>query len=121
MAGCSYSVPGVPKGDEADDLRTLERLVDDLARYAAEGGPTAVELAAAPVIRRPQLISDPVAFRLAGLVTGHPLVAAGPAVSSRLYAIDLNRTWIRSYSRLWRVEGWPADGPTHSTSGWVRH
>ncbi len=121
MVRYPYSVPGVSKGDEADDLRTLERLVEDLARYAASGGPTAAELAAAPVISGPQLVSDPVAIRLAGLVIGHPRVAAGPAVSSRLYAIDLNRTWVRSYSRLWRVEGWSADGPNHSTSGWARH
>ncbi|MCE7028096.1 DUF6634 family protein [Jiella avicenniae] len=100
-----YQAPGILLGAEAEDRRTLQNLVDDLHRYAAERGPTPEELAAAPLISDVVLVADPVAVRLAGIVTGHPLVGPGRAVTSRIYAIDPQARWVRSYSRLWRVDG----------------
>ncbi|MEX6505878.1 DUF6634 family protein [Jiella sp. M17.18] len=97
-------MPGIVPGGEAADRRTLETLVHDLRRYAAEGGPTPAELAAAPLISEPLLVADPVAIRLAGVVTGHPRVGPGPAMTSQIYAVDPCSRWVRSYSRLWRVD-----------------
>ncbi|NDW07474.1 DUF6634 family protein [Jiella pacifica] len=99
-----YHAPGISFGGEADDRRTLQSLIDDLRRYA-EGGPTSAELAAAPLISDAVFVVDPVAIRLAGIVTGHPRVGPGAAVTSRIYAIDRRSRWVRTYSRLWRVDG----------------
>ena len=100
-----YDAPGIPGGSELQDIRTLGRLVADLARYAGGGGPTPEGLSAGPLIAKPSAIVDASAWRLAGLVCGHPNVGPGPAMTSRIYAIDPGRHWARRYSRLWRIAG----------------
>ncbi|MEX6509049.1 DUF6634 family protein [Jiella sp. M17.18] len=105
-----YDAPGIPSGGQSDDIRTLEQLVADLKRYAGEDGPTPEELAAAPVIAGVSVVVDTSAWRLGGLVSGHPTVGPGLAMTSRIYAIDPERRWCRSYSRLWRIAEAPPVG-----------
>lgn len=104
MGRSPYILPGVPAGSEAADIDKLERLAEDLRRYALDGGPSAAELREAPLILAPQAVPDVLAYRLAGDVIGHPRVGPGPAVTSRIYAIDQYGRWARSHSRLWRID-----------------
>jgi hypothetical protein len=104
MKSFPYISPGVPAGGEAADIARLERLPEDLRRYARDGGPAATELLEAPLILAPQTVPDLSCFRLAGEVVGHPRVGPGPATTSRIYAVDRHGRWARSYSRLWRID-----------------
>ena len=105
MTSFPYDAPGIPLGAEHDDIQTLKELAEDLRRYAETGGPSAAELAAAPLIAPAAIIPDATAFRLVGDVSGHPRVGPGQAATSRIYAIDRHGMWMRSYSRLWRLTG----------------
>lgn len=70
---------------------------------AAETGPTAKDLAAAPVLDlwRPLVTLD-AASVLWGYVTGYPRIVSGPVVTSVLLAIDRVAGWARTLSR-WYV------------------
>ncbi|WP_420844857.1 DUF6634 family protein [Jiella avicenniae] len=109
-----YEAPGIALGGENADIETLKELAEDLRRYAETGGPSAAELAAAPLIAPAAIIPDATAFRLVGDVSGHPRIGPGQAATSRIYAIDRHGTWVRSYSRLWRLA---AELPGHSDGG----
>ena len=98
-----FFVPGVPPGTELRDLETLETLVADLRAYADGRMPSASDLRVAPLISHWHPVRDRSSCRLAGEITGHPLVGPGPGISSRIYAVDREHRWIRSYSRLWRL------------------
>ena len=104
MKRIPYIAPGIPAGGEAADIARLERLADDLRRYARDGGPAATELLEAPLILAPQTVPDLSCYRLAGEVVGHPRVGPGSAMTSRIYAVDRHGGWARSYSRLWRID-----------------
>ena len=101
MSRRPYLAPGIPPGAERDDVRDLESLAADLDRYRQGSGPSSEELAAAPRIDDAVLIPDLTAWRLSGRVSCHPRIADGIAATSRIYAMDLHGTWVRTYSRLW--------------------
>lgn len=98
-----YIIPGAVSGRELDDLATLEKLVADLAIYARGDGPSAAELARAPMLTDWIAVRDTTNVRLLGQVTGHPRIGPGPGMSSQVYAVDRERRWARTYSRLWRL------------------
>lgn len=102
-----YFIPGARRGNELDDLATLEQLVADLASYARGDGPSEKDLARAPLMRDWVTVRDHAAFRFRGEVSGHPRIGPGPGVTSRLCAVDTEQRWVRTYSRLWRL------GPRH--------
>ena len=95
-----YLVPLASDGDQRKDLNTLGRLVADLDRYAAGDVPTDAELAVAPVIERWTTVIDLTSLRLHGSILGHPHLGACDGATSRAYAVDRERRWIRTYSRL---------------------
>lgn len=95
--------PGIPPGGEAAHVDRLQDLVDSIRRYGAGWGPTAAELAAAPVIAEWTKVPDLSAMRLLGTVSGHPLIGPGAGLTSQVVAIDLTAGWMRSGTRLWRL------------------
>ncbi|MCF1742051.1 DUF6634 family protein [Paradevosia shaoguanensis] len=67
--------------------------------------PTQAELAAAPVLSNWVLAEEPGnLFRLAGMVSGHPLLADGWCTTSIVLVMDPDRNWARTVSRLYRLE-----------------
>ena len=90
-------------GDAAHSLAKARQLVDDLADLAKNGGPTTEQLAAAPLLSpwRGTTRSSPA---LTGLVFGHPRLADNrPALTTELFAIDIDAGWARSWSRFYRL------------------
>lgn len=96
--------------DPAKEINRLRRLADDLEGIVAGTAPSTADLAHAPVLDRYRITvrQDPC---LAGIGGGHPTLASGPIVTSALYAISLRRSWVRTYSRFYRLgepdTGWP--------------
>ena len=90
-----------PHGSMADAL-AMHRLARDLERIACGQGPSADDLARAPVLRDWKLgwVPAPV---LVGTLAGHPDVQAGLALTSQLYALDAEHSlWARTKNR-WYV------------------
>lgn len=85
-----------------DDHDWLDRLMAAIA--AAEAGPTADNLAAAPVIDlwRP-LVSPTGVVVLCGFVAGHPRLGNALTRTSVLVAIDLGAGHARTASRWYRL------------------
>ena len=96
--------------DPRHTIAQARAVADDLERLLAGAGPTAADLARAPVIDlwRPALRP---AFALIGVVRGHPTVAAGhTALTSDIVAFDPDGlAWARSWGRLYAL-GRPLDG-----------
>ncbi|MFC3629006.1 DUF6634 family protein [Paracoccus angustae] len=71
---------------------------------AAETGPSPEDLAAAPALYswRPLMTLDATPV-LWGQVNGHPRLAPGPIVTSRLIALDRVAGWARTLSRWYRL------------------
>jgi len=76
------------------------------ARHIQQGHlPTEADLAAAPVLSNWVLADEPGnLFRLAGMVSGHPLLADGWCTTSIVLVMDPHRKWARTVSRLYRLE-----------------
>ena len=92
----------------ADIIERARRLADDIERLAANGAPTAADLARAPVIDvyRP---AQRAMGALIGVVTGHPTVRdRHVALTTELFAIDCDAGWARSWSRFYAL-GRPID------------
>ncbi len=87
----------------ADIIERARRLADEIERLAADGAPTAADLARAPVLDlyRP---AQRTAAALIGVVTGHPTVRdRHVALTTEIFAIDPERSWARSWSRLYAL------------------
>ena len=104
----SILIPGAG-GQAIDELvdRVLA-LGHDLDRYRNGIMPTAEELAEAPRIDFYRPVLDTSAFRYAGITSRHPLIDGGLGMTSQVYAIAEDRTWVRTLSRVWRL-GRPAN------------
>jgi hypothetical protein len=87
---------------------TLRRLADDMDRIRAGTGPTAEELAKAPLIVDWRFVLTPVGLSLAGFVAGHPLLGTRPARTSQLWVADGGGRWVRTLSRYYKL-GIPAN------------
>ena len=76
------------------------------ARLLQQGHlPSEADLAAAPVLSNWVLAEEPEnLFRLAGMVSGHPLLADGWCTTSIVLVMDPDRNWVRTVSRLYRLE-----------------
>lgn len=98
-----YYMPGIRHGLEHVALDNLEALTRDLRRFQVEGGPTADELAVAPLLSHWAAVPGTGVLRLVGVVTGHPHVGPGPGTTSPVHAIDRAHAWMRSSNRLWRL------------------
>ncbi|MFE3836048.1 DUF6634 family protein [Pseudogemmobacter sonorensis] len=87
---------------DAEDRGRLDRILAVIA--ATEVGPTATDLADAPVLDlwRP-VISRYGAVGLWGEVTGHPVLGNDAIVTSRLIALDAEAGWARTASRWYRL------------------
>jgi hypothetical protein len=75
------------------------------ARLIQQGHlPTEADLTAAPVLSNWVLAEEPEnLFRLAGMVSGHPLLADGWCTTSIVLVMDPHRKWARTVSRLYRL------------------
>jgi hypothetical protein len=82
---------------------TLRRLADDMDRIRAGTGPTAEELANAPLIVDWRCVLTPVGLSLAGFVAGHPLLGNRPARTSQLWVADAGACWVRTLSRYYKL------------------
>lgn len=82
----------------------LRELADDLDRIAAGAGPTAVELAEAPVLFdwEPKLTAthEPA---IRGVVLGHPAIPDGEVLRAEILAIDPDLSWIRTWTGFFRL------------------
>lgn len=74
-----------------------------LALDAAEAGPDAATLAAAPVLTRWQAILLTPNLCLAGEVTGHPLLEVDFITTSPLIVLAEDLGWARTLSRFYRL------------------
>ncbi|WP_152048508.1 DUF6634 family protein [Aureimonas psammosilenae] len=103
MSTFPYDVPGIPPCFETRDLECLERLLADLRTYAAGQGPSSDDLEAAPLVDAWITVPDRTSIPIGGMVSSHPILPDRAAVTSRVFAMDHERRWIRTYSRLWRL------------------
>ena len=84
-------------------VRRATDLAEDLSRLAAGEGPTAADLAAAPIIRR-WLFGPVVETCLIGEISGHPTIGElRPGRTTSLFAIDEDAGWARTWSRWYRL------------------
>lgn len=84
------------------EIQRLERLLKDLKAIQAGSGPSADELAEAPVFDQYVILRRPVPC-LAGEVLGHPRLPGGPTISSDLWVIDPEAGWARTLSRYYTL------------------
>jgi hypothetical protein len=82
---------------------TPRRLADDMDRIRAGTGPTAEELAKAPLIVDWRCVLTPVGLSLAGFVAGHPLLGTRPARTSQLWVADGGGRWVRTLTRYYKL------------------
>ncbi|MGG5819362.1 DUF6634 family protein [Falsiroseomonas sp. HW251] len=86
----------------SETVRQLRRLADDLVRIQSGEGPSAAELADAPL-----LVNWAIARRdmlcLSGDVLGHPLMSGPGVTTSRLWLIRPSEGWARTESRYYRL------------------
>lgn len=89
--------------DRADvAISQLRDLADALTRIR-DGGPTADDLADAPVLDR-FVIVPRMRPSLAGIAAGHPVLSGDRIIrTSELFAIDSDAGWARTYSRFYRL------------------
>jgi hypothetical protein len=86
-----------------DEIDNLRRLLSDLDRIRAGTGPTADELAGAPVLDN-WALTVRLTSCLAGEVRGHPLLGDRRLIStSEIFAIDPRGFWARTYSRFYAL------------------
>ena len=91
-----------------DIIEHARRLADDIERLVANGGPTAADLARAPVIDLYRPAQRPTTA-LIGVIAGHPTVRnRHVAMTTEIFAIDPERGWARSWSRLYAL-GFPVE------------
>lgn len=83
-------------------IETLERLIADLEAIRAGRGPTAADLASAPVLDRYRAGFIPLPC-LSGEMQGHPTIADGPGRTSDIWVLAVDRGWIRTYSRYYAL------------------
>ncbi|AWN37703.1 DUF6634 family protein [Methylobacterium radiodurans] len=94
------AVGGTRPCDRRDEAETLRALADDLERIADGGGPTAEDLAHAPVLEQWESAAR-ITRCLVGVVGGHPNLPSGKQVrTSEVYATD-GRSWARTLSRFY--------------------
>jgi hypothetical protein len=97
-----------PYDDPDRVLAKIRALHGDLSRLIRDGGPSAADLANAPVLTSYRRVTRPTPA-LCGLVHGHPRIADGhTALTTDIFALDPDG-WARSYSRFYRL-GRPAAG-----------
>lgn len=94
----SIMLPGT--GDPASTIAILRALADDLERLAMfqpraelDGVPTLHNWS--PTHRHVNALN--------GFVEGHPILGHRFATTSEIYAIDLERRWVRTLSRFYRL------------------
>ena len=101
----------VERTDAVDFLREdplatadrLEALAADLRKLADGEVPSAARMRDAPILRRWGLERRP-AVALAGTACGHPKIGDGrPAVTSEVFAIARDRSWVRTMSRFYSL------------------
>ncbi len=95
-------------GNAVSTLDKARRLADDLARIAADGSPSADDLAAAPILDfwQPALRDGHAIF---GIVNGHPRIPDDhTALTTDVFALDADAGWARTWSRFYRL-GRPLD------------
>jgi hypothetical protein len=97
----SIVYPGA--SDPADIIKCARRLADDIEQLVACGGPTAADLAGAPVIDLYRPAQRP-ATALIGVLVGHPTVSnRHVAMTTEIFAIDPDAGWARSWSRFYAL------------------
>lgn len=89
---------GVSMVDWSDVIAALQE---------AERGPEAGDLDDAPLLSRWSFTKDDPFLLAVGDVTGHPTVAGPHIVTSPVLGFDLDRGWMRTRSRFYRL-GHPA-------------
>jgi hypothetical protein len=99
-----------PYDDPDRVLAKIRALHGDLSRLVRDGGPSAADLANAPVLTSYRRVTRPTPALL-GRVHGHPNIADGHrALTTQIFAFDPDGDgWARSYSRFYTL-GRPAAG-----------
>lgn len=82
--------------------RRIHALSADLRRIELGLGPTADELASAPVIED-WLLAYRIEPALVGTVIGHPELADGPITTSGIFLLDTELGFARSLSRYYNL------------------
>lgn len=80
----------------------LSRLATDVERISLGQGPTAEELASAPLLLNWHFVKVPETI-LGGYVFDHPKLGAGQITTSLLYTVSPDLTWARTLSRYYRL------------------
>jgi hypothetical protein len=80
----------------------LERLAADLRLIESGCGPTAEELARAPLLLNWSFVGRPV-VALEGVVVGHPLLGSQPIMTSQLYWVSDDKRCARTLSRFYQL------------------
>jgi hypothetical protein len=87
--------------DAAQVIAAIRALADDLERILANGGPSADDLADAPIIDRWAMVPR-MRPALAGIAANHPILGDRVIRTSELSAIDTDRGYARTFSRFYR-------------------
>lgn len=89
-----------------EKIRLLQRLTDDLTDIVAGTRPTAQDLSGA-VVMRGFMIGQHQVPCLIGMAEGHPRLGSKLITTSRLFCVDPNGRWARTFSRFYRLEAGP--------------
>lgn len=95
----------------ADLVRRLRMLADDVARLQQTRSVSAALLQSAPLIDEWLIAQTPAGLQLIGDISGHPRFGDRMAVTSPLWFADPDGRWVRTLSRFYRI-GVPADPDT---------
>ena len=101
----SILFPSVGDQSLADFAAQLRRLADDVERLAGGAQPLTSDLAAAPLADWWRFTRRE-ALALIGVVSGHPSRPDGDPrtmITSEIYAIDLERGWVRTLGRYYAL------------------
>jgi uncharacterized protein DUF6634 len=81
----------------------LRSLAGDLERIRLGTGPRPDECTHAPLITDWRTVLSPLGLRLMGSVKDHPILGNCTAMTSQVWAADVDGQWIRTLNRFYRL------------------
>ena len=103
----------ITSDERLEIVRQARWSAEALDRLAANDGPSAADLAHAPILDQCAKVAR-TAPALAGVVTGHPSIGARRStITSEVFAFYTKGRWVRTWSRFYRLAAPRFEGRLH--------